>query len=182
MRRHCCGPVARWQEAWFRDNSFLIACLIHTIRNYTVVPCAHTPVSSESLAGTTPAPSANVSRPLPRVLELLLHAQKKKNKKKKKIKKNRSRRKCKVCEGCILREGGNGGGGREGDDARRKLRSEEARALRFTGARSSHGAVSSGARLGEKVRSEGEGEGGQGERVGRVIDDARARTPPDTGY
>lgn len=34
-------PVERWQEAWFRDNSFLIACLIHTIRNYTAVPCAY---------------------------------------------------------------------------------------------------------------------------------------------
>lgn len=33
--------VERWQEAWFRDNSFLIACLIHTIRNYTAVPCAY---------------------------------------------------------------------------------------------------------------------------------------------
>lgn len=34
-------PVERWQEAWFRDNSFLIACLIHTIRNYTAVPYAY---------------------------------------------------------------------------------------------------------------------------------------------
>lgn len=34
-------PVERWQEAWFRDNSFLIACLIHTIRNYPAVPCAY---------------------------------------------------------------------------------------------------------------------------------------------
>lgn len=33
-------PVERWQEAWFRDNSFLIACLIHTTSNYTAVPCA----------------------------------------------------------------------------------------------------------------------------------------------
>lgn len=33
-------PVERWQEAWFRDNSFLIACLIHTTSNYTAVPRA----------------------------------------------------------------------------------------------------------------------------------------------
>lgn len=35
--------VERWQEAWFRDNSFLIACLIHTIRNYTAICHVHTP-------------------------------------------------------------------------------------------------------------------------------------------
>ena len=38
-------PVERWQEAWFRDNSFLIACLIHTTSNYTAVPRASVPHS-----------------------------------------------------------------------------------------------------------------------------------------
>lgn len=38
-------PVERWQEAWFRDNSFLIACLIHTTSNYTAVPRASVPYS-----------------------------------------------------------------------------------------------------------------------------------------
>lgn len=38
-------PVERWQEAWFRDNSFLIACLIHTTSNYNAVPRATAPFS-----------------------------------------------------------------------------------------------------------------------------------------
>lgn len=46
-------PVERWQEAWFRDNSFLIACLIHTIRNYTAVPCAYARRSRNHSGKTT---------------------------------------------------------------------------------------------------------------------------------
>lgn len=43
-------PVERWQEAWFRDNSFLIACLIHTTSNYTACIASPLPLSSLSLS------------------------------------------------------------------------------------------------------------------------------------
>lgn len=48
-------PAERWQEAWYRDNSFLIACLIHTTSNYTAVPRASAPFAE-------PRRGRNVSR------------------------------------------------------------------------------------------------------------------------
>ena len=60
-------PVERWQEAWFRDNSFLIACLIHTTSNYTAVPRASL-LLSRSLLSLSPNHFAGGNSALPPAL------------------------------------------------------------------------------------------------------------------
>lgn len=66
-------PVERWQEAWFRDNSFLIACLIHTTSNYTAVPRASLLLScslSKSFRGRKLCPPARLPPCPPLTLSL----------------------------------------------------------------------------------------------------------------